>query len=330
MPAETKNRCHSNTITIAPLLTCGAALPPDRCKTPRSTRLQDASELGLYSRVAHHPWRDRNSKANPRSRLPSSSLMSLITPGGIATTMRGICRRPRYPVAHHPWRDRNALRTPDAGGPSPRRSSPLEGSQPVRVTLDVDNGDGVAHHPWRDRNSPRTGSARRAVTRRSSPLEGSQLQHHPHLRGHRRRRSSPLEGSQPGGGRRAVGGDRRRRSSPLEGSQPEEQPEEVTAIAPASLITPGGIATTRGSRCRTAGHWVAHHPWRDRNSRAMYRSTGVPASLITPGGIATLAGRPRPAIRGVAHHPWRDRNPSRSTASRHSRSRSSPLEGSQP
>src|SRR5690606_40909841 len=45
---------------IAPLLTCGAALPPDRCKTPRSTRLQDASELGLYSRVAHHPWRDRN------------------------------------------------------------------------------------------------------------------------------------------------------------------------------------------------------------------------------------------------------------------------------
>jgi len=121
-------------------------------------------------RVAHHPWRDRNQLFRGRTHATNWSLItpggiatgdlvgvdhvrtgSLITPGGIATRAACPCGR-RPPVAHRPWRDRNMVML-DAARRSTRRSSPLEGSQPVPVLEQDFTVSGVAHHPWRDRNS---------------------------------------------------------------------------------------------------------------------------------------------------------------------------------
>ena len=252
--------------------------------------------------VAHHPWRDRNRRW---SRSRASSATSLITPGGIATRETRKVHLPNQSSLITPGgiatggrrtgqagRPGASLITPGGiatgrGRPAPRpvpgslitpggiatrpdhpaaprrssRSSPLEGSQlpapggrargPTE-SLITPGGIAtfghavaaarkapVAHHPWRDRNS--------LVVRLTTS---------------RRRRSSPLEGSQHGsagrpGGR--VGG----RSSPLEGSQ--QAGRGPAGAAGASLITPGGIATSARAGPPTAEPPVAHHPWRDRN-----------------------------------------------------------------
>ncbi|MFC8850690.1 MULTISPECIES: CRISPR-associated endonuclease Cas2 [unclassified Micromonospora] len=62
-------------------LTCTNTQPPDRCKTRPDPRLESRLDLRLKVRVAHHPWRDRNTFGTPRSARHSRSL---ITPGGIA------------------------------------------------------------------------------------------------------------------------------------------------------------------------------------------------------------------------------------------------------
>jgi hypothetical protein len=46
---------------------------------------QHASDLGLYPRVAHHPWRDRNIQVP--GVFCDVDDESLITPGGMSETM---------------------------------------------------------------------------------------------------------------------------------------------------------------------------------------------------------------------------------------------------
>jgi len=184
----------------------------------------------------------------------------------------------------------------------------------------------VAHHPWRDRNWSWSGTSR-DPRGRSSPLEGSQRD------------------ALPPGGLQGLG-----RSSPLEGSQLEDPAADVHP--PASLITPGGIATqmavVRGQRVMsliTPGgiatrsplaflrvrSGVAHHPWRDRNittptATARRRSVAHhPWRDRNSKNFTHAVTRPE-----VAHHPWRDRNIGmRVIPISDGQSRSSPLEGSQ-
>ncbi len=231
------------------------------------------------SPVAHHPWRDRN--ATPPAR-PSPSTTRRSSPLEGSQPRRIATVESWSAVAHHPWRDRNGTQT-----------------------LSSLFGVAVAHHPWRDRN-PRGVLLRITKPGRSSPLEGSQHGDPAQTAISYLSLITPggiatdgggdagdgLFGSliTPGGIATALADGPglprdRRRSSPLEGSQHAGHGHRPGGRVQ-SLITPGGIATSaRGSRpgcaCRssplegsqqatvttwTRTWWVAHHPWRDRNT----------------------------------------------------------------
>ena len=106
---------------------------------------------------------------------------------------------------------------------------------------------------------------------------------------------------------RSCGASGSCRSSPLEGSQ-RDLLLPFCEFDQVSLITPGGIATSRHQPQRRAADpslitpggiatWRARRPWR----RCWGRSSPLEGSQ--PGLGSALAGPP-----GVAHHPWRDRN----------------------
>ncbi len=54
---ETATRTPSSRMTIK-ALTCGVALPPDRCRTSPGTISKTGCDLRVYLRVPDHPWRD--------------------------------------------------------------------------------------------------------------------------------------------------------------------------------------------------------------------------------------------------------------------------------
>ena len=255
------------------LLTCGAALPPDCCKNPHSLSMQQVSELRLYSRVAHHPWRDRNTRTFMTSRASASVAHH---PWRDRNTGPNVHPYTASVVAHHPWRDRNNERMAASPPPGPGRSSPLEGSQHTQGTAPGGGEPGSLITPGGIATLGAAPAAGVLRAGRSSPLEGSQLTGSSGSAVGRVSRSSPLEGSQhdqvgvllPARVAHHPWRDRNDRytsrkpirscrSSPLEGSQHDQ----VGVLLPAR---------------------VAHHPWRDRNRHTRSASRNRPTGRSSP------------------------------------------------
>ncbi len=123
------------------------------------------------SRVAHHPWRDRNLRVV--GAVHPLDQVSLITPGGIATGDQCSETAMYAAVAHHPWRDRNhhellmlaaayseSLITP---GGIATRATGVRRADPDGSLI---TPGGIA--------TRREAAGGRGRARRSSPLEGSQ------------------------------------------------------------------------------------------------------------------------------------------------------------
>ena len=254
-------------------------------------------------RVAHHPWRDRNTN------LAGTAIDAVQAVAHHPWRDRNV-RRSRCPptrgVAHHPWRDRNTVPGAQVRPHPSSRSSPLEGSQPDCWITQSTRQTQVAHHPWRDRN---------AESAAEKPDHA--VAHHPWR--DRNSLSKPPTPSTdlaslitPGG----IATPRRHAAPP---------------VAPRSLITPGGIATSPRSAGRGCGVAVAHHPWRDRNIGAE-----VAQSAGEPGRSSPLEGSQRGGTgksakgKGTGRSsPLEGSQPVSMTWSASASSRSSPLEGSQ-
>ena len=232
--------------------------------------------------------------------------LSLITPGGIATSTSSCPCPGRRPGRSSPLEGSQLRAGLGLAGPRGSRSSPLEGSQPEvqhaltgfgqslitpggiatrRRLPGFRHGPPVAHHPWRDRNPC---SARVSKSGPASLITPGGI-------------ATPRHGRRPAG--------RARRSSPLEGSQ-HVALHRLGRHRAESLITPGGIATRPSPAAGPPRPRVAHHPWRDRNTvpragrrgRCWGRSSPLEGSQLQLDGIDALV------VVQVAHHPWRDRN----------------------